>query len=130
MRGDQHGEPRQAEQPCEDHVGQPVVAEEDAAESHCRSPGDSHDDTQSDAEAAGEPARDEIGHHARDDGAVQCVTRRKEKACSYGGTASLSGGRARPTIAFPTLVKVSEPATAMIIRISGLRSATAKPSTA
>ena len=33
VRGDQHGEPRQAEQPCEDDVGQPVVAEEDAAES-------------------------------------------------------------------------------------------------
>ena len=60
MRGDQHGEPRQAEEPGEDNVGQPVVAEEDPAEPHCRSPGDSQDDTQSDAEAAGEPARDEM----------------------------------------------------------------------
>src|SRR3954453_7092775 len=44
-----------------------------------------------------------------------------EKAYSYGGTASLNGGRARPTTAFPTVVKVKDPATAMSIRISGVR---------
>src|SRR5215216_1055591 len=45
----------------------------------------------------------------------------KEKAYSYGGTASVSGGRTRPTMALPTLVMVNDPATPMSIRISGVR---------
>ena len=44
-----------------------------------------------------------------------------EKAYSYGGTASLSGGRARPTMAFPTVVMLNGPATAITIKISGVR---------
>ena len=57
MRGDQQGEPGQAEDPGEDDVGEPVVAEEDPAEPHCRCPGDGQDDAQGNAEAAGEPPR-------------------------------------------------------------------------
>lgn len=98
-----------------------MVAEEDPAETHCRCPGDGEDDAQGDGAVAAEPTRNEIGHHPGNDGAVQRVTGRKGKVCSYGGTAALSGGRSRPTIALPTVVKVSDPATAMIIRISGVR---------
>src|SRR5215218_454586 len=45
----------------------------------------------------------------------------KEKAYSYGGTASVSGGRTRPTMALLTIVMVNDPAMAMSIRISGVR---------
>ena len=45
----------------------------------------------------------------------------KEKAYSYGGTASASGGRIRPTSALPTVVIDSEPAAASTIRYSGVR---------
>ena len=121
VHGDQQGEPGEAEYPGEDDVGEPVVAEEDPAEPHCRRPGHGQDDGQGDGAVAAEPTRNEVGDHADDDGAVQRVTGRKGKACSYGGTAALSGGRCRPTIALPTVVKVSDPATAMIIRISGVR---------
>src|SRR5918997_6580383 len=44
----------------------------------------------------------------------------KEKAYSYGGMAAVNGGRARPTIALPTMVMAKDPATAMSIRISGV----------
>jgi hypothetical protein len=44
----------------------------------------------------------------------------KEKAYSYGGTAADNGGRARPTIALPTAVKVSDPAVAITIRMAGV----------
>lgn len=40
--------------------------------------------------------------------------------CSYGGTASVNGGRTRWTTTLPTLVMASEPATAITIRISGV----------
>jgi hypothetical protein len=43
VRGDQQGEPGQAEEPGEDNVGEPVVAEEDPAEPHRRCPGDGQD---------------------------------------------------------------------------------------
>ena len=39
---------------------------------------------------------------------------------SYGGTASATGGRLRPTTALPTTVINKEPATVMIIKISGV----------
>src|SRR4051812_1457776 len=55
VRGDQEREPGKAEEPCEDNVGEPVVAEEDPAESHSGCPGDGQYDAQGDAEAAGEP---------------------------------------------------------------------------
>ena len=55
VRGDQQGEPGQAEDPGEDDVGEPVVAEEDPAEPHGRRPGDGEDDAQGDAEAVVEP---------------------------------------------------------------------------
>jgi len=45
----------------------------------------------------------------------------KEYAYSYGGTASDRGGRFRPTIALPTVVMASDPATASSIKISGVR---------
>jgi hypothetical protein len=121
VRGDQQGEPGQAEDPGEDDVGEPVVAEEDPAENHCRCPGDGQHDGEGDGEVAAEAARNEVGDDAGNDGAVQRVTGGKGNACSYGGTAALSGGRGRPTIALPTVVKVSEPATAMIIKIIGVR---------
>jgi hypothetical protein len=71
---DQQGEPGQAENPGEDDVGEPMVAEEDPAETHCRRPGDGQDDAQGDGEVAAEPAGNEIGHHPSNDGAVQRVT--------------------------------------------------------
>ena len=45
----------------------------------------------------------------------------KEKGYSYGGTASASGGRGRPTMALPTLVISSDPAVPTSIRTSGVR---------
>ena len=96
------------------------MAEEDPAKPHCRRPADGQNDAQGDAEAAGEPDCDERCDHAGNNGAVQRVAGRKEMACSYGGTASLSGGRARPTIAFADVGKGQRSGTAMIINVSGV----------
>jgi hypothetical protein len=48
VRGDQQREPREAKEPSEDDVGEPVVAEEYPAESHHRCPGHSQQDAQGD----------------------------------------------------------------------------------
>ena len=77
MRGDEQCEPGEGEQPGEDNVGEPVVAEEDPAETHRGRPGGGQNDAKGDAEAAAEPDGDEIGDQASDDGAVQRVTGRK-----------------------------------------------------
>jgi hypothetical protein len=79
VRGDEQCEPGEAEQPGEDNVGEPVVAEEDPAKTHGARPAGGQDDAQADAQAAGEPDGEEIGDQASDDGAVQRVTRRKGK---------------------------------------------------
>ena len=120
MRGDQHGEPCHPEQPGEDNVGQPVVAEENPAEPHCPCPGDSQNDTKNDADAAGEPPRDEIGHHSSDDGAIQRVTRRKGKGVLV-RRHGVAERRSRPADNRLADGGEGEPAAAMVIRISGVR---------
>jgi hypothetical protein len=60
VRGDQQGEPGQAEEPGEDSVGTQWWPRKIRL-NPSRYPGNGQDDTQGDAEAAGVPARDEIG---------------------------------------------------------------------
>jgi hypothetical protein len=85
-----------AEQPGEYHVGEPVVAQEHPAQAHGERPSNGSDHGGGSRPSCPEPADQQVGNHASNDGAVQRVTgvgqrvRSRPPMCSAAGVSSAS----------------------------------------
>ncbi len=116
MGGDDYREPRQSEGYGHKHINEPVVAEVDTAESDGECEKYCDGARQHPRAASCLAKHQQVGDHD----CVQSVAGWEGWEYSYGATAPISGGHARPIRSFPAIVIARDSIPAAVMRMAGV----------